>query len=78
MTDYNNTGHSSCKENDIIICMTNMNIRQCSHAHPIIYFVPRFNIIKNYITGNNMLTIVIYISQHLISSTFVSDVYGLM
>ena len=25
-----------------------------------------------------MLTIVIYISQHLISSTFVSDVYGLM
>ena len=38
---------------------------------------PNFNVIRKYITGNNMLTS-LYIFAGVISSTFASDAYGLI
>ena len=59
--------------------MMDLNLHQFTRAYYIIYFVPSFDIYKqNYIRVNSWCDIIKHQFLTITSSTFISDVYGLM
>ena len=71
-----------CEENDIFIKTSRarkiwiyVNLSARIRLYTFFQYLMQ---IKNYITGNQMLTTVIHIFEHLKASTVVSNVYGIM